>query len=204
MAATDSSGRRPTSNGRRRTGDRCCGGCDGERNSGSGCSPCRFFFPRRIACRAAQAPGRFPIPHRLHFAGADPRVALRQKTKIPLGEFKQIENTLQRLDSNNSHGSWTVQILRNIATNPGTPAAELAASIGAEKKWLKPNIRKLKALGLTESLSVGYRLSPRGRVVLGKLEGKRTRAAQDRLAVGFGQKKALHSEASSQHRCRRS
>ena len=117
---------------------------------------------------------------RLHFAGADPRVALRQKTKIPLGEFKQIENTLQRLDSNNSHGSWTVQILRNIATNPGTPAAELAASIGAEKKWLKPNIRKLKALGLTESLSVGYRLSPRGRVVLGKLEGKRTRAAQDR------------------------
>ena len=32
--------------------------------------------------------------------------------------------------------------------------------------WLKTQIRKLKALGLTESLEVGYRLSPRGAALL--------------------------------------
>jgi hypothetical protein len=31
----------------------------------------------------------------------------------------------------------------------------------------KADVRKLKELGLTESLEVGYRLSPRGRAVLG-------------------------------------
>jgi hypothetical protein len=30
-------------------------------------------------------------------------------------------------------------------------------------------VRKLKNLGLTESLEIGYRLSPRGRVVLDRL-----------------------------------
>jgi len=30
----------------------------------------------------------------------------------------------------------------------------------------KANVRKLKALGLTESLEVGYRLSPRGEALL--------------------------------------
>lgn len=39
---------------------------------------------------------------------------------------------------------------------------ELAAELGFERAWLKLQIRKLKELGLTESLSPGYRLSPRG------------------------------------------
>ena len=34
----------------------------------------------------------------------------------------------------------------------------------------KRDVRKLKALGLTESLEVGYRLSPRGRAWLAILE----------------------------------
>ena len=33
----------------------------------------------------------------------------------------------------------------------------------------KLNVRKLKALGLTESLEVGYRLSPRGKSLLHRL-----------------------------------
>ncbi len=37
-----------------------------------------------------------------------------------------------------------------------------------ETAWFKTNVRKLKALGLTESLEVGYRLSPRGRAFLEK------------------------------------
>jgi predicted transcriptional regulator len=39
-----------------------------------------------------------------------------------------------------------------------------------DKVRFKANVRKLKALGLTESLEVGYRLSPRGEAVLRKLE----------------------------------
>jgi hypothetical protein len=36
----------------------------------------------------------------------------------------------------------------------------------------KAHVRRLKALGLTESLDIGYRLSPRGVVVLERLESR--------------------------------
>jgi hypothetical protein len=38
----------------------------------------------------------------------------------------------------------------------------------------KRRVRQLKELGLTESLEVGYRLSPRGRTVLARLVGNRS------------------------------
>jgi hypothetical protein len=43
-------------------------------------------------------------------------------------------------------------------------APDLAASLGRETLPFKRDVRKL---GLTESLEVGYRLSPRGRAYLG-------------------------------------
>lgn len=46
------------------------------------------------------------------------------------------------------------------------PAGELASLLGFEKEELKLKVRKLKELGLTESLQPGYRLSPRGRKAL--------------------------------------
>ena len=46
-------------------------------------------------------------------------------------------------------------------------APDLAASLGRETLPFKRDVRKLKELGLTESLEVGYRLSPRGRAYLG-------------------------------------
>jgi hypothetical protein len=45
-------------------------------------------------------------------------------------------------------------------------AADLAALLGREKHPFKRDVRKLKELGLTESMPVGYRLSPRGRALL--------------------------------------
>ena len=56
-----------------------------------------------------------------------------------------------------------------IDANPGKRAADLARRLGSEKLPFKADVRKLKELGLTESLEVGYRLSPRGRVVLSHL-----------------------------------
>jgi hypothetical protein len=41
-------------------------------------------------------------------------------------------------------------------------AGDLCRVAGQEILTFKTNVRKLKALGLTESLEVGYRLSPRG------------------------------------------
>ncbi|WP_332715998.1 hypothetical protein [Pelagibacterium mangrovi] len=48
-------------------------------------------------------------------------------------------------------------------------AAELAERIGQEKDEFKRKMRHLTTLGLVESLDVGYRLSPRGRVLLEEL-----------------------------------
>jgi hypothetical protein len=50
-----------------------------------------------------------------------------------------------------------------------TAAGELATRVGREMLPFKADVRKLKELGLTESLEVGYRLSPRGRAVLTRL-----------------------------------
>jgi len=46
---------------------------------------------------------------------------------------------------------------------------DLAAAAGRERRLFKTDVRKLKKLGLTESLEVGYRLSPRGRALLTRL-----------------------------------
>ena len=45
-------------------------------------------------------------------------------------------------------------------------AADLAATFGRETQPFKLDVRKLKNLGLTLSLEVGYRLSPRGEAYL--------------------------------------
>jgi hypothetical protein len=83
------------------------------------------------------------------FVGDDPRTALQQDTDV---EWRD----LGPLDA----------ILRLIAERPGVRAADLAASMGRERLPFKADVRKLKALGLTESLPVGYRLSPRGEAFL--------------------------------------
>src|SRR5215216_5824624 len=97
-----------------------------------------------------------------HVAGPDPRVALRARSRLDAGERAEIAARLARLDHASSHGPWTEATLRAIAAAPGTRAADLAAGFGRERLSFKADVRKLKALGLTESLEVGYRLSPRG------------------------------------------
>ena len=57
---------------------------------------------------------------------------------------------------------WTRSTLRQIQRLPGVVSTELAAEAGQERAAYKLRVRRLKALGLTESLERGYRLSPRG------------------------------------------
>jgi hypothetical protein len=107
--------------------------------------------------------------HRIEFrvAGPDPRIALRERSDIPPAERTEIDARLARLDAASRHGPWTAAVLDLIAKRPGTRAPDLAASLGRETAPFKADVRKLKELGLTESLQVGYRLSPRGRAYYG-------------------------------------
>jgi len=104
---------------------------------------------------------------RLRLAGPDPRIALRHSAALTAQEFAELDRRLQRLDRFGRHGSWTAVTLKTIQQHPGTRAADLAALLGRETQPFKIDVRKLKELGLTESLDVGYRLSPRGTAYLG-------------------------------------
>jgi len=92
-------------------------------------------------------------------AGPDPRVALRAR-KPAANELEAVRDRLARM------GPWTYDVLTAIGERPGVRAADLAESLERDKSPFKLDVRKLKELGLTESLRVGYRLSPRGRTVL--------------------------------------
>ena len=50
-----------------------------------------------------------------------------------------------------------------------------AVSMSRDRASFKRDVRKLKELGLTESLQPGYRLSPRGRAVLKRLIGNQSK-----------------------------
>ena len=103
-----------------------------------------------------------------HLAGADPRHQLRERSEITADEADELERRLARLDAASRHGPWTADVLRLIAERPGVRAGDLAEHRGQERLAFKADVRKLKALGLTESLDVGYRLSPRGRAWLAR------------------------------------
>jgi hypothetical protein len=104
-----------------------------------------------------------------HHVGADPREALRQDAELPEQELARLRARLDRLDLAARDGPWTVAALRLIADRPGVRAGDLAEAAGRERLAFKTDVRKLKELGLTESLEVGYRLSPRGRALLERL-----------------------------------
>jgi hypothetical protein len=99
----------------------------------------------------------------VRLAGPDPRVALRSKRRLSAAERAELTVRLERLDRASAHGPWTAAVLELIVQNPGVRAPDLAARMGRETLPFKRDVRKLKELGLTESLEVGYRLSPRGR-----------------------------------------
>jgi hypothetical protein len=99
---------------------------------------------------------------RFHRIGEDPRIELRQRTAFDEAELPELIQTVTRIP-------WAAPILRLIADNPGVVSTDLAPRVGLERAPFKQRVRRLKALGLTESLDVGYRLSPRGAVLLNQL-----------------------------------
>jgi hypothetical protein len=102
----------------------------------------------------------------VRFAGADPRIALRNDDEFDEDERAGLIARLDRLDRAAHSGPWTRQVLALIEANPARRAPDLAAELGRDTQSFKRDVRKLKELGLTESLEVGYRISPRGRALL--------------------------------------
>lgn len=103
--------------------------------------------------------------------GADPRIALRQQDDLSAKDIAVVLDELAGMDAR-AQVPWTGPVLRMIGERDGRLAAEIAEALAIEKLRLKRLIRQLKELGLTESLQQGYRLSPRGRVVLAALQDR--------------------------------
>jgi hypothetical protein len=95
----------------------------------------------------------------------DRRAELAADDALSEDDLAAVAARLDRLDRASVTGPWTTNVLDLIARNPGVVSTELAATLGRDRMSFKTDVRKLKALGLTESLTTGYRLSPRGRVV---------------------------------------
>lgn len=100
---------------------------------------------------------------------ADPREELRRRSDLSPRDVTTLAARLARFDAHSPHGPWASTTLQAIAARPATRAGDLAATLGFDRLWFKTQVRKLKALGLTESLEVGYRLSPRGKALLAYL-----------------------------------
>lgn len=105
----------------------------------------------------------------LRYEGTDPRLELRTRGFQDAEEQEKLLARLGRMDRS-AETAWTERYLRLIAAHEGIRAPDLAAGDGLETAPFKARVRRLKALGLTESLRVGYRISPRGRAVLDALE----------------------------------
>jgi hypothetical protein len=99
---------------------------------------------------------------RFHRIGEDPRIELRKRADFDDAELSELIRKVTRLP-------WAGPILRLIADNPAMVSTELALQVGLDRAPFKQKVRHLKALGLTESLDIGYRLSPRGAALLSRL-----------------------------------
>jgi hypothetical protein len=113
-------------------------------------------------------PGDLPL-YRLRFRrldGPDPREVLANTEVLTEADVAELDRRLDRMDRHSTHGPWTRAVLAAIAHRPGVRAAELAVGFGREVFAFKADVRKLKELGLTLSLDVGYKLAPRGEAYL--------------------------------------
>jgi hypothetical protein len=99
-------------------------------------------------------------------AGPDPRATLAATADLTAADAAAIGARLARMDAASKHGPWTGKFLALIGDRPATSSELLAESVGWDRPEFKLHVRRLKTLGLTISLDVGYRLSPRGQAYL--------------------------------------
>jgi hypothetical protein len=99
------------------------------------------------------------------YLAPDERPQLAADDRLSESDVDTISARLQRWDAA-GEAPWTRMYLELIAANEAVRAPELASRVGLETARFKRRVRQLKGLGLTISLDVGYRISPRGRAYL--------------------------------------
>ena len=109
-------------------------------------------------------PARHTYAIAVSFLAPDERPELAADDRLTDADVRAISARLARWDAVSS--PWTRQYLEMIGTNEAIRAPDLAARVGLDVPRFKRRVRQLKGLGLTISLDVGYRLSPRGRAYL--------------------------------------
>jgi hypothetical protein len=102
------------------------------------------------------------------YLAADERPGLAADDVLTDADVAAITARLDRWDAVAT--PWTREYLRMIGENEAVRAPDLAARVGLDVPRFKRKVRQLKGIGLTISLDVGYRLSPRGRAFLGLTE----------------------------------
>ena len=100
------------------------------------------------------------------YLAPDERPALAADDRLTSADLAGISARLDRWDAASRGRPWTRETLALIAANEAVRAPDLAARMGFDTVGFKRNVRKLKGLGLTISLDVGYRISPRGKAFL--------------------------------------
>jgi hypothetical protein len=106
----------------------------------------------------------------------DGETSARPRPKIGTVSAEELAELVPRLDAMDRRskiGAWTLGTLRAIEARPGVLAAKLARSLGRPRDDFKRDVRKLKTLGLTFSLEIGYRLTPKGAALLAGLSSGR-------------------------------
>lgn len=101
--------------------------------------------------------------------GRDDRAERREQAELSPDDIAALKIRLDRLDARSPSGAWTRTTLGLIEKYPGVVSTALARHAKQERPAFKLNVRKLKEMGLTESLDIGYRLSPRGEALLRSL-----------------------------------
>jgi len=102
----------------------------------------------------------------------DGKTSTRSKPATEVVSVEELVALARRLDAMDRRargGAWTHATLRAIEARPGVLAAKLALSLGRPRDEFKRDVRKLKNLGLTFSLEVGYRLTRKGEALLAGL-----------------------------------
>ncbi|MGB8861658.1 MAG: hypothetical protein WCC60_20550 [Ilumatobacteraceae bacterium] len=101
----------------------------------------------------------------LCYLGIDDRIERRTQAALTDDDLDALRTRLERLDRS-AGKPWTRTTLQLIEKYPGVVSTALARHTGQERPEFKISVRKLKEMGLTESLKVGYQLSPRGEALL--------------------------------------
>lgn len=112
-------------------------------------------------------PARHTYLIAVSYLGPDERPGLAADDRLSDDDVAAISAQLDRWDA--ASEPWTRQYLTLIGANEAVRAPDLAAGLGLDVPRFKRRVRQLKGLGLTISLDVGYRLSPRGRAYLSGL-----------------------------------